>query len=834
MSAAQLSQNAAVWQRRLRNIWNTYVAPGDLTTLLVTLVLLMMPALALQAADWPLTLRIVLPTVTLSVGLGFLLARSRYNELVALLVSGGYSVLVVVFVAAWVEAGSLWPGAGAVVLRAVQWGVDAFTGGINQDALVFSLIVALLFWFFGYNAVWHIFRVDRVWRVILPPALILVVNMVIYTGDAPLDAYLLVFIFAALLLIVRSNFDARDWDWYVNGVRVPPRMRRNFMGVGALLAVIALAIAWAVPSNNLQAQLDEFQEFLASEPLQELTEFWSRLIEPVESEGPATTDYYGGDSLNLGGAISLGNQVILRASAPTAYRYYWRSRVFETYSNQRWLSSANVRISDFTQPLEVNPPPGTTGGRTSVQQRIDVVAPTRLIYAAPQPFSLGIEGRADVSRIDPAGNIVDSALVNSSDASLPVNLSVVRPRSVLTAGDAYNATSQLSTASADELRRASRDYPAWVQPNLATTGISPRVASLAQQIVTEAGAVTPYDQAKALERWLRANITYNEKIATPPSNVDGVEWFLFDVGEGYCTYYATAMALMARSLGIPARLAAGFAEGSYDPASGQYVVRERDAHTWVEVYFPAYGWVEFEPTSAQSPLNREGDDEQPQPNNAQADPAQPQQPPTNTPTPPPSPTPLPTQTQPPNDAEATAETDASQATITPTPTQMVTATPVIAPTVPPPIVEEEPPPPDLLSSILGALAIGLLILLLVIALVLLLIFLWWWWEWRGLGGLSPIARAYARLERYLRLIGWVPPDHSTPEERRSQIVQRLPKAERPVTVITRAYIEERYGKIDTGTVEGSPHAQAADGAWPEARQHILRRWARRFLPWLRD
>lgn len=833
MSATNVSQNPVVLQRRLRNLWNTFVAPGDLTTLIVTLVLLMMPALALQAAGWPLSLRIVLPTLTFSVLLGFLLARSRYNEFVALIVSGGYSVIVVLMVAAQVETGSILPGVGDVIVRTIQWGMDAATGGINQDGLVFTLIVALLFWFFGYNAVWHVFRIDRVWRVILPPALILLVNMVVYTGTADLDAYLLIFVFVSLLLVVRSNFDARDWDWYVNGVRVPRHLRNNFMRVGASLALVALLVAWLIPSNNLQEQLDEFQDFLASEPLQEMTEFWSRLIEPVESDGPATTDYYGGDSLNLGGAISLGDQIIFQASAPPEFRYYWRSRVFENYTNQRWLSSANVRISDFTQPLEVNPPQGTTQGRTPVQQRIDIVSPSRLIYAAPQPLSLAVEGRADVSRIDPNGQIVDSSLVNSSDAGLPVNLSVVRPRFVLTEGDSYTATSQLSTASADELRQTSTNYPAWVAPNLSTIGINPRIAALAQQIVVEAGATTPYDQAKALERWLRTNITYNEKISTPPPNVDVIEWFLFEIGEGYCTYYATSMVLMARSLGIPARMAAGFAEGDVDPVTGQYVVRERDAHTWVEVYFPDYGWVEFEPTSAESPLNRDGDDEQPQSGEQQADPAQPQQP-TNTPTPLPSPTPLPTSTPEPqsNEAEATPPPDESQPTITPTPTQ--TATPVIAPTVPPPIVEEEPLPPDLLNSLLQALGFALLILVFAIVIVLLFVFVWWWWEWRGLGGMSPISRAYARLERYLTLIGWRAPDHTTPEERRQQIVEQIPRAERPVSIITRAYIEERYGKIDSGTADSSPYAQASNEAWPEARQNILRRWVRRFMPWRRE
>src|SRR5260370_36233488 len=103
--------------------------------------------------------------------------------------------------------------------------------------------------------------------------------------------------------------------------------------------------------------------------------------------------------------------------------------------------------------------------------------------------------------------------------------------------------------------------------------------------------MTPYDKSKAIESWLRGNVAYNEAMPNPPGNVDLIDWSLFTVKQGYCTYYASAMVIMLRSLHIPARMAAGFAQGTYDPATQSFVVRERDAHTWVEVYFPGAGWV---------------------------------------------------------------------------------------------------------------------------------------------------------------------------------------------------------------------------------------------------
>src|SRR5204862_7560665 len=81
-----------------------------------------------------------------------------------------------------------------------------------------------------------------------------------------------------------------------------------------------------------------------------------------------------------------------------------------------------------------------------------------------------------------------------------------------------------------------------------------------------------------------------------PPGEDPVDWFLFDAGIGYCEQFATAETLMLRALGIPARLVTGYATGDYDPVLNQAVVRERDAHAWVEAYFPGHGWVPFDPT----------------------------------------------------------------------------------------------------------------------------------------------------------------------------------------------------------------------------------------------
>ena len=99
-------------------------------------------------------------------------------------------------------------------------------------------------------------------------------------------------------------------------------------------------------------------------------------------------------------------------------------------------------------------------------------------------------------------------------------------------------------------------------------------------------------------------------------------------------------------------------------------------------------------------------------------------------------------------------------------------------------------------------------------------------------GLSPVARAYARMERYIGLIGLHPPPQQTPDERRHAILSTLPQAEPPVNAITTLYTAERYGQRDSDEQEVAE--EMAEHAWPEVRHSILGRWLRRlFMPWTR-
>lgn len=813
-AAARIENRLNGVAHRLTSAFGKMLSSGDLYALLVAVGLLLAPALALNTAGWLTDLRTVLPILLLSLGFGYLLARSQYNEFLCLLISGIYGTCFTLLIAAFNQPGGFGDAIIQVFVRLSQWLYDALTGGINQDDLVFTLLISGLFWFLGFNLVWHIFRIDRVWRAVLPPALILIVNNVYYIGDRNVDGYLIGYLFLTLLLLVRSTLDAREWDWYVNQVRVPRRLRRQFYRLGALFAVVVLLGAWLIPQRDIQERLDRFQQFMQSDTLVQFAELWNRLFASAEVQGPTTSDYYGGDSLQLGGAIRLGDQVVLLASAPPGRHYYWKSRSFDYYDRGHWTSAADTRLTDPEAPLSVEHEDYVQGARVPVQQTFTLaLSASQLIYTAPEPLTVDLPTRTDL-RYTPDANLVNQNML----------ISVIRPLHVLYRGDSYTATSLVSNATGDQLRSAGENYPAWVRDvyNGYMPSVTGRTIQLANQIVNDAGATTPYDKAVAIESWLRANITYNELIPQPPANQDPVDWVLFDLHQGYCNYYASAMVVMMRSLGIPARMAAGFAQGIYDDAQQAYVVKEKDAHTWVEVYFPGYGWVDFEPTAAQQPLARD---------TTQSN-IQPSSPPTLTPTPTftPSPLPSPTPTTPPTEPPQQDGTQPPEPpTLTPTPIPSLTPTPLIVPTEPPPLPPTQSNAP--LNFLLPALAALFGLLLLVLLVVAAIILLYWWWEWRGMRGLSPVARAYARMERYMGLVGIHLQPNQTPEERRQRIVRVLPQAETPVTSITRMYMGERYGGRRRSK-DRTPRGSAADQAWSDARGSILSRFFRRLLlPW---
>jgi transglutaminase-like putative cysteine protease len=160
----------------------------------------------------------------------------------------------------------------------------------------------------------------------------------------------------------------------------------------------------------------------------------------------------------------------------------------------------------------------------------------------------------------------------------------------------YEAVSDIATPAAEELRSAGRNYPPQIMATyLRLPAVDPRVPRLASQIA--GSATNDFDRATAIENYLRTHYGYTLQLPRAPSN-DPIANFLFERKQGHCEYFASSMAVMLRTLGIPARVVTGFRSDEFNDLTGNYVVRAKDAHAWVEAYYPGYGWHAFDPTPA--------------------------------------------------------------------------------------------------------------------------------------------------------------------------------------------------------------------------------------------
>jgi transglutaminase-like putative cysteine protease len=776
---------------------------GDLSALLIACVMMVLPVLAMnqtlsfaaefvrQSGNWEVSLSQIVPVAILSVIFGFLLSRSQYSELTALILSGIYSLGAVLVVQFFAAPGDVAERIYSVVMRFLATLQGGFSEGVGLDPFLLIVVLSVLFWFLGHNTAWHLFRLDRVWRAILPPGIVLVLNSVYNTDPSSnYDGYVILYLFLALLLLIRSHIDAREYDWYISRLAFRSSVRRWFFRLGGLVAAVALLLAWALPTGNAQENARRFQEFLNEESLSRLMDMANRLFGSLEGQGPLTANYFGGDQLQLGGPINLGNQIVMAVDAPPGPRYYWKSSTFDTYQGGKWTTNPNAEQRIGSGGITLSHSPTQAGMRRDVTQRFVItMGASRLVYAAPQLKTIRLPVRIQLDFIERGSGIAD-----------PLTFWAGEP---LLRGAQYSVVSSVSAASPEMLRRTGTQYPAWITGKYLQVPpeITQRTRDLAQQIVRAANAQTPYDKAKAIETWLRQNIAYRDALSDPPVGREPVDWMLFERREAYCTYYASAMIIMLRSQGVPARMAAGFSQGVYDPENRYFVVRERDAHTWVEVYFPSAGWVEFEPTASQSVINR-------------AEPEQVALTPTPLPTATPTPTPSPTPTQPTADAVAPLQVPPPIVSATPSPSPSPTPSPT--PTLPPLSPLELPPPvSDFLSGLLAVAAIIALLSFGGVALI-------WWIDYRGLDRLSPIGRAYARLERAARRLGVPLSTGDTALERGKRTARALHEEGQPIMTITDAYITERYAPRPPEIAE----EKQVESAWRRVRRALLGRWLR--------
>lgn len=555
-------------------------------------------AYCVDQANWVWPDHLIVQSIFLGLVFGWLLAKSRFSGWLVGFYSVDLAVLVILLSMAGIftvlasfsdfaETGVLETmnlRAFTLVQRFGGWYQALRAGKALDDTGLFLFLASLLGWLVTTDLVWNALKRQRVYAAILPIALLLGVNNHLSQQGGGM---FWVFLILALLLIFYAGYQFKHRDWDERQVDYPEFLGTEWVmsaiGVTMVISTLALMVTiFGTPSgwealSRVARDLRKQSEPAAQQLFGGVT--------PPKFEAPALFARTP-DLSDFRSGLPQGDQTIMLvktsdpAPAPresgaaaevTEVQHYWRSNVYTVYTPTGWRPVGSFDAQPPQRNPEAAPP-----GRYRLDQEYDILsAHDGQLFAANQPIQGG-EGTALLYR-----TLDDTALLSGSAST-------------------YQVSSWATQVTGDDLDAASPQIPPEITAvylQLPDT-LPPRVGQLAGRIAGSAEGML--DKTLKIQDYLRQ--TYSYSTQPPPTSAQGdfVDHFLFEGQAGYCTHFASAMAVMLRTQGIPARVATGYAAGMYDYQEQAYRVTASNAHAWVEVFFPGFGWVEFEPTPSQA------------------------------------------------------------------------------------------------------------------------------------------------------------------------------------------------------------------------------------------
>ena len=528
--------------------------------------------------------------------------------------------------------------------RLALWLNAATTGSISIDQVPFAFGLMIASWLSGYLAVWIFVRFRNFWGVFILGGFGLISNLTYLPATASID--LGVYLLTALMLIARVQSVRRRQDWDRRGVRYDGHLGLLSLADSFFLAfLVVLPIAFfVVPAGKSWQPTHNIYEYLLS-PLTTWEDGFNRLFAGLPARKPLPYRIWG-DVMAFQGTINPTTTPVLQVSSPVPM--YWKARTYGTYTSQGWVSDGTVlkptdwhpsyaMPSTYHKLVEVNhavTPNYSTKNLFAGGQVLSVDRDARIETYDSPTYTINLSEPPDLQDLSPdlavaalnLERVLRTTSFMANDSKLAQNLpqefvmgdiereqglvsqvtivevlpehadtlSLRTTRGQAQPGETYQITSSLSLAEPHDLRTAGVAYPTWTldkYTQLPDT-LPHRVYDLANQLTAEAS--NPYDKAVAIEEYLKT-FTYTLKALPPVFNADGVDHFL-QQKQGYSEYFGSAMTVMLRTQNIPARLVTGYTVGDKLPDEEVYIVTDSHSHAWLEVYFPNYGWIPFEPT----------------------------------------------------------------------------------------------------------------------------------------------------------------------------------------------------------------------------------------------
>lgn len=542
-------------------------------------------ALRLDATGWSDDLSRIKAFVFLGFALGYFLGLSSFQRWGQVIISGLYTIIFIPWVLgsgmaeeiAWVER---LVSLGGRLAASFELFV---TNQPVQDYILYVFSMALLFWFFSLIGGFQLSRKGAPWVPLLVAGVLLVSIETSSYEVLNRGRYSGAFMVFSLLSMGRIYFLGERKRWSQAGIAVDSETGYDLGRSMAVIGLLLVLIAWNVPSIAGLMTTGAGNRFR----FDRLRDRLSNLTAGLDMPGYTTADFSYGNDLALGTGVPLEEVELFQVQAsrrhPTGIPFYWKSQSYDYYVDGEWRNTV-------TREHEIEPSEWPVR-ELSLENRVEInltytirAASIHTLYLPEQPQY--------VSR--------PSIWVGDSSAENQVDIIAVKAEESLRSGETIKVETRLNELTVAMLRQAGNEYPRWVTERYLNLpeGFPQSVADLANELAKD--EETDYAKVRVITSYLRNEITYENEIPEVPEGENLIEWFLFTHKAGFCNYYATSEVLMLRSLGIPARMVIGFAEGEEnEDKANLYHVRMNDYHAWPEVFFPGIGWVQFEPTASQ-------------------------------------------------------------------------------------------------------------------------------------------------------------------------------------------------------------------------------------------
>ena len=545
---------------------------GGLFALPIYVLLVLLYPLSLQQAEWVVTADHFTWLGVLGIIAGILIGNGRMPASRAVVLSGLLgAIAIVISTAAASEGAILREKLVALAINVNNWLTQVLAGEAATDPTAFILFLGATVWASAFAGTFALTRTGRPWDALVFVGFCLLVN--VSMALTSLLADLVVFTLGSLVLLVRLHVVALQERWRRQNIVPSGEMDWRLLRGGLTWALVLVIMAFFTPRVGAAEVLGRAYDVFEA-PYNSVEAEWQRFFAGVSGPSRLRGDGFS-EVIRLGQSPNLSDRVVMTVDAASGR--FWRAIAYDFYTGNGWRTTESDKVDRVTPPAL---------GRERFDATFEIKIPQQtLLFGANEPVRVSVPAQFNAG----------------ADRTYSTSVRALR------GGDAvqrYTVTSFVSVTDKSALRRASTVYPEPIRQKYLQlpSSLPQRVRDLARRVAgTEPD---PYDMAETIESYLRTTYKYAPQVKAPPAGRDPVDYFLFDLKEDFCEYFASAMVVMLRELGVPARLVEGYTTGTLDPVTGRYVVRGLDAHAWVEVYFPSYGWIEFEPTPSQAPFLR--------------------------------------------------------------------------------------------------------------------------------------------------------------------------------------------------------------------------------------